>query len=85
MGDPGGIVNLVRKRPLAEYQLTVEASAGSWDNYRSMIDATGPLGFDGRLRGRAVAVYSDSDSFLKNRHSDSPKFYGCLLYTSRCV
>ena len=78
MGDPGGIVNLVRKRPLAEYQLTVEASAGSWDNYRSMIDATGPPGFDGRLRGRAVAVYSDSDSFLKNRHSDSPKFYGVL-------
>lgn len=78
VGDPSGIVNLVRKRPLAEYQLTFEASAGSWDNYRGMIDATGPLGFDGRLRGRAVVVYSDGDSFLKDRHSESPELYGVL-------
>lgn len=78
MGDPGGIVNLVRKRPLPEAQVTFEASAGSWDNYRSMIDATGPLGFDGRLRGRAVAVYGDSDSFLDDRHAESPKVYGIL-------
>jgi len=78
MGDPGGIINLVRKRPLAEYQLTMEASAGSWDNYRSMIDATGPLGFDGRLRGRAVAVYGNSDSYLADRHSESPMIYGVL-------
>jgi iron complex outermembrane receptor protein/outer membrane receptor for ferric coprogen and ferric-rhodotorulic acid len=78
MGDPGGIINLVRKRPLAEYQLTMEASAGSWDNYRSMIDATGPLGFDGRLRGRAVAVYGNSDSYLDDRHSESPMIYGVL-------
>ncbi len=78
MGDPGGIINLVRKRPLAEYQLTMEASAGSWDNYRSMIDATGPLGFDGRLRGRAVAVYQNNDSYLDDRHSESPMIYGVL-------
>jgi outer membrane receptor for ferric coprogen and ferric-rhodotorulic acid len=78
MGDPGGIVNLVRKKPLAETQFIVEASAGSWDNYRSMIDATGPLGFDGRLRGRAVAVYENSDSFLDDRGTESPQVYGVL-------
>ena len=78
MGDPGGIINLVRKKPLAEYQLTVEASAGSWDNYRSMIDATGPLGFDGRLRGRAVAVYGDSGSYMSHSSTETPQIYGVL-------
>ncbi|MDT9121463.1 TonB-dependent siderophore receptor, partial [Escherichia coli] len=42
-GDPGGIVNLVRKRPLSSYQLKLNTSAGSWDNYRTEVDLTGPL------------------------------------------
>lgn len=77
-GDPGGIINLVRKRPLDFYQLKFTASAGSWDNYRSELDVTGPLGFDGKLRGRMVVAYQDRQYFVDNRATDKPFFYGVL-------
>lgn len=37
-GSPSAAINMVRKRPLAERQLEVSASAGSWNNLRSEID-----------------------------------------------
>ncbi|WP_312933588.1 TonB-dependent siderophore receptor [Pseudomonas sp.] len=77
-GDPGGIVNLVRKRPLDYYQLKLEASAGSWDNYRSQVDLTGPLGFDGKLRGRVVAAYTDRHYFTDYRSTERPFLYGIV-------
>ncbi|MFJ4375399.1 TonB-dependent siderophore receptor [Pseudomonas japonica] len=77
-GDPGGIVNLVRKRPLDHYQLKLDTSAGSWDNYRSEVDVTGPLAFDGALRGRLVAAYTDRQYFMDNRSTEKPLLYGIL-------
>lgn len=77
-GDPGAIVNLVRKRPLGSYQLKLNSSAGSWDNYRSEVDLTGPLGFEGRLRGRAVAAYTDRQYFMDNRSTAKPFLYGIV-------
>ncbi|MDF0731697.1 TonB-dependent siderophore receptor [Pseudomonas entomophila] len=77
-GDPGGIVNLVRKRPLDHYQLNLNTSAGSWDNYRTEVDLTGPLAFDGKLRGRMVAAYTDRQYFMDNRSTEKPFLYGVL-------
>lgn len=77
-GDPGGIVNLVRKRPLSSYQLKLNTSAGSWDNYRTEVDLTGPLAFDGRLRGRVVAAYTDRQYFMDNRSTEKPFLYGIV-------
>ncbi|WP_438281539.1 TonB-dependent siderophore receptor [Pseudomonas alabamensis] len=77
-GDPGGIINLVRKRPLDTYQLKVEAAAGSWDNYRTQVDVTGPLAFDGKLRGRLVTAYTDRQYFIDERSSQTPTLYGIL-------
>ncbi|MBS7779933.1 TonB-dependent siderophore receptor [Acidovorax sp. CCYZU-2555] len=78
MGDPGGIVNLARKKPLAENQLVFEQSVGRWDSNRTMLDATGTLGFDGRLRGRAVAVYEERHFHLLDRSQEKPALYGVL-------
>ncbi|MNM07764.1 Ferric-pseudobactin receptor precursor [compost metagenome] len=77
-GDPGGIINAVRKRPLDYNQVKINASAGSWDNYRTEIDVTGPLAFDGRLRGRLVTAYTDRQYFYDNRSTDKPFLYGVL-------
>ncbi|MCY1283356.1 Fe(3+)-pyochelin receptor [compost metagenome] len=77
-GDPGGIINLVRKRPLDAFQLKLNSSAGSWDNYRSEVDVTGPLAFDGKLRGRLVTAYSDRQYFMDNRSTEKPLVYGVL-------
>lgn len=77
-GDPGGMINLVRKRPLDTYQFKVDLSAGSWDNYRTQFDVTGPLGFDGKLRGRLVAAYTDRQYMLDDRATEKPIIYGIL-------
>lgn len=77
-GNPGGAVNLVRKMPTATPQFSVMASAGSWDTYRGEVDASGPLAFDGKLRGRAVVAYENRQSFTDRRSTEKPLFYGVL-------
>ncbi|MFK0090539.1 TonB-dependent siderophore receptor [Pseudomonas sp. NPDC090755] len=77
-GEPGGSVNLVRKRPTAFNQFSVTQSVGSWDNYRTELDVSGPLGFDGRLRGRSVIVYQDRNSYIDKFDADRQLFHGVL-------
>ena len=77
-GEPGGAINLVRKRALAEPQLKISTSAGSWDNYRSEVDVTGPMGFDGALRGRLAASIEDKRYFYDGADSDKHVLYGTL-------
>lgn len=77
-GEPGGTVNLVRKRPTAEPKGSVTVSAGSWDNYRQELDVSGPLAFQGRLRGRLVAVNQTRNSFIDYAGSDRGLYYGVL-------
>ncbi|WP_176456898.1 TonB-dependent siderophore receptor [Bordetella genomosp. 5] len=79
-GSPSAAVNLVRKRPLAENQLEVMASGGSWNNYRADIDATGPLNESGSLRGRGVVSYNDRDYFYDAAKSRTGVLYGVLSY-----
>lgn len=77
-GDPGGIINAVRKRPLHDFQLKFNTSAGSWDNYRSEVDVTGPMAFDGNLRGRVVVANTDRHYFMDKRSTEKPFIYGIL-------
>jgi len=79
-GSPSAAVNLVRKRPLAETQVQMLASGGSWNNYRADVDATGPLNETGTLRGRAVASYNDRDYFYDVAKSRTGVLYGVLSY-----
>ena len=79
-GEPGGTINLVRKRALGEFGLKGELSAGSWDNYHSSVDVTGPLNGDGSLRGRFVTAYEDNKSFVDQAQNERPMIYGRLEY-----
>ncbi len=79
-GDPGGTLNFVRKRARRQFQASGALSAGSWDAYRGELDVTGPLSEGGRLRGRAVAVYDDSQSFTDYVYSEKKVVYGTLAY-----
>lgn len=78
VGDPGGIINLVRKKPLAQDQLKVTLGAGSWDDYRSEIDASGRLTDNGKLRARGVFSYQRSGSYIDHRSTERPALYGVL-------
>lgn len=78
-GGTGGTINLVRKRAQAETAFSGELSAGSWDDYRSMIDVTGPLTESGNIRGRAVASVRDRHLYYDGGGDEkSNQFYGVL-------
>ncbi|MFC4311160.1 TonB-dependent siderophore receptor [Steroidobacter flavus] len=77
-GDPGGVVNLTRKRPLDRDQVTLDMHVGSWNDYRVVVDATAPLGFEGRLRGRAVISYEDKDYFYDVASDNHTLAYGIV-------
>lgn len=77
-GTPSAAINLVRKRPTAERQGSVTLSAGSWNNVRAAVDASGPLNEAGTLRGRAVVTVQDSKHFYDVAHDRSQQFYGIL-------
>ncbi|MBL8271061.1 TonB-dependent siderophore receptor [Steroidobacter sp.] len=79
-GQPGGVVNLVRKRAKATPQVEINLSAGSWNEYRGEFDATGPLTEDGRLRGRFVAAYKDNEFFYDRGQSQKTLFFGTGEY-----
>lgn len=63
-GSVGGLINRVRKKPLAEAQTDIELSIGSYDSYRADFDTTGPLFSSDSARGRLVAAYEDEGSFV---------------------
>lgn len=77
-GEPGGTLNLVRKKPLSTFQFKTATSGGSWDNFRQELDLTGPLGFEGRLRGRAAVSVEDKDYFYDTTNSRQETYYGIL-------
>lgn len=77
-GEPGGTVNLVRKRPLDHPQVKISAQTGSWNNNRAELDVSGPLRNDGRLRGRLVTAYEDRDYFYDITNTNKTLLYGVL-------
>ncbi|MBT2787121.1 MULTISPECIES: TonB-dependent receptor [unclassified Halomonas] len=79
-GEPSGTINLVRKRALTESQASVTLSAGTDDAYRGVVDVTGALDSDGRVRGRFVGVYDDRGSFIDNVYSENKVGYGTLEF-----
>ena len=62
-GDPGGLVNIVTKRPQLEPFTQFKASAGRWDRYRSSLDVNTPLNEDGTLLSRVNLAVEDNGSF----------------------
>ena len=60
-GNLGGNVNVVTKKPSAEQRLAVTFDAGSFDLFRSVIDANGAITADKKLSGRIVASAQEMD------------------------
>jgi outer membrane receptor for ferric coprogen and ferric-rhodotorulic acid len=77
-GSPSATLNLVRKRPTATPQVSVTTSAGSWDRYRTEVDASNKLNESGTLRGRVVTAYEKGNSFVDERDKERQTFYGVL-------
>ena len=59
--EPGGVVNLVTKKPLPQAMTRFELSAGSHDFRRATVDSTGPI--SDTLSYRLNAAWEDQGSF----------------------
>ncbi|WP_157619289.1 TonB-dependent siderophore receptor [Skermanella stibiiresistens] len=77
-GEPGGTVNLARKRALGTFSASGSGTAGSWNSYRAEADVTGPLVESGKARARAVGVFTDRDTFIDTTHNAGKVGYGTV-------
>jgi len=62
--EPGGLINYVTKRPLDTPYYSLQQQFGSFDLYRTLGDATGPITQDGNLLYRVTMEYLSSHSFV---------------------
>lgn len=77
-GDPSATINMVRKRPTADFKGHITAGLGSWDKYRTELDLSGPLTPTGNVRGRMVAAYQQNNSYVDHYSQEKQIFYGIL-------
>nr|WP_315250284.1 TonB-dependent siderophore receptor [uncultured Duganella sp.] len=77
-GDPSGTINMVRKKPIAEFQSAAELSIGSWNNKRIALDVSAPLNETRNVRGRLIAVGQDADSYIDNYGRKKGILYGVI-------
>lgn len=61
--EPGGIINILTKQPQAERYASIDQIIGSYNYYRTMIDATGPMNESKTLRFRITGAYENTESF----------------------
>lgn len=65
--NPGGIMNLVSKRPLYQPQTKITAMAGSYASYRVELDTSNFFDADRRFGYRLVGVRGDSEGVVNDR------------------
>lgn len=77
-GEPVGTVNLVRKRPTADFQARGAISYGSYEKFRIEGDVSGPLNEAASVRGRLIGYGSTENSFMDYAGRDKAGGYGSL-------
>ncbi|MFC4314051.1 TonB-dependent siderophore receptor [Steroidobacter flavus] len=76
-GSYTGTINLVSKKPLDHDQVIVELTGARWNDYRAMLDASGPLNVLG-LKGRLVGSFENRRFFYDGAKSSGESIYGVL-------
>lgn len=75
---PGGLVNMISKKPTYETQVTISQDIGSNNYMRSMADVSGALNKDKTLRARVILSQENQDSWRT-------RFDGTDVETERTV
>lgn len=68
--QPGGMINLVTKQPLTSPSYSLQQQFGSFDFYRTTVDATGPLTPNNSLLYRFNLAYENAESFRQFRENE---------------
>lgn len=71
--SPGGLVNMVSKRPSAEARHSIGTGYGSFDTWQVQGDSTGPLDSNGDFLYRIAGSYRDGGSQID--HTDLQRFF----------
>ncbi|MCX2486411.1 TonB-dependent receptor [Pedobacter sp. MR2016-24] len=69
-GEPGGIYNVVTKKPTGENHSSVNFSAGGYNLGRAAIDLDGKITKDGKLLYRLNVAAQSKGSFVKYNYND---------------
>lgn len=69
--EPGGVINLVTKRPQATPYHSLQQQFGSYGFYRTTADSTGKITSDDKLLYRVNLSYENADSFRDFVKTDS--------------
>jgi len=77
-GNPSAAVNYVRKRPLRDFAASGGMAVGSWDFRRGFADVSTPITQDGRIRGRMVGAYAQSNSYTRLQDTSARTLYGVV-------
>lgn len=77
-GQPGGVINLVRKRPLGDRRFSGSLGLGSWNTRRAEMDYSTPLNADGSVRARLAGAIDKRDSHVDYANSDRRSLYGIV-------
>lgn len=77
-GNPSATINLVRKRPTSELTGSLATSVGSWNKYRAVGDASGPLNATGSVRGRVVLAAQNAGSYIDYYQRDTRSAYAVV-------
>ncbi|SEO83549.1 TonB-dependent siderophore receptor [Aquisalimonas asiatica] len=67
---PGGIINLVSKRPTSEPLREIGLQVGSWNRQRATVDVGGPVTEDGSVGYRITGLMQDSDTMISEIPDD---------------
>ncbi|WP_159719029.1 TonB-dependent siderophore receptor [Geminicoccus flavidas] len=72
-GNPGGMINLISKRPTWESFGEVNAEAGTFDRYTGSFDLGGPVGEGGQFAYRLTGLARDGGT--QQRHVDDDRLF----------
>ena len=69
-GDPGGVINVVTNKPLADAAYSANTTIGNFNFYRSELDATGPLNASKTVLYRLNVAGQKANSFIDFANRD---------------
>ncbi|MEM7099080.1 MAG: TonB-dependent receptor [Pseudomonadota bacterium] len=78
LGEPGGLINYVTKKPQFERSVKLDAFAGSYNLRGASVDATGPVGE--RLAIRGGVFYEDRNTHRRNSDAENLQVVSGLTF-----
>ncbi|BDA68775.1 ferrichrome-iron receptor [Calothrix sp. PCC 7716] len=78
--EPGGVINLITRQPLAEPYYKVGFEVGSFGRYQPNIDFSGPLNTDKSVLYRFIAAYQSGGEFQNVAKSQTTSIAPSLTF-----